>query len=48
MRKVYKITAKYNGVRITRTAYSEFQVWVIVNQLYRDGCTEVGMEEKNE
>lgn len=43
--KVYKITAKYNSKKIIRTAYSDFQAWVIVNQLYRDGCVDVGMEE---
>ena len=33
------------GKRIVRRAYSDLQVFTIVNQLYRDGCTDVGMRE---
>ena len=32
--------------RIVRRAYSDLQVFTIVNQLYRDGCTDVGMREE--
>lgn len=31
--------------KIIRRAYSDLQVFTIVNQLYRDGCTDVGMRE---
>lgn len=43
--KTYRITAKYNGELIIRTAYGDKQAWILVNQLYRDGCTDVGMRE---
>lgn len=39
------LTATYQGKRIIRRAYSDLQVFTIVNQLYRDGCTDVGMRE---
>lgn len=45
---MYIITAIYKGERITRKAYSDLQVFTIVNQLYRDGCKEVGMREEKE
>lgn len=46
---MYIITANYKGNWITRKAFSDFQAWVIINQLSRDGCTDIGMreEEKN-
>lgn len=40
------ITAKYKSRTITRTAYSDYQAWVIINQLARDGCTDIGMREE--
>lgn len=43
--RMYIITATYQGKRIVRRAYSDLQVFTIVNQLYRDGCTDVGMRE---
>lgn len=43
--RMYIITATYQGKRIIRRAYSDLQVFTIVNQLYRDGCTDVGMRE---
>lgn len=44
--QMYIITAIYQGKRITRKAYSDLQAFTIVNQLYRDGCTDVGMREE--
>lgn len=37
-KRMYIITATYQGKRIVRRAYSDLQVFTIVNQLYRDGC----------
>lgn len=45
---MYIITATYKGERITRKTYSDQQAFTIINQLYRDGCTEVGMREEKE
>lgn len=45
---MYIITAVYHGERIIRKAYSDFQAFTIINQLYRDGCHDVGMREENE
>ena len=47
-KKMYIITAVYHGERITRKAYSDFQAFTIINQLYRDGCHDVGMREEDE
>ena len=44
----YIITATYQSKRITRTAYSDFQAFTIINQLRRDGCTDIGMREEVE
>ena len=44
----YIITAIYQNKKITRTAYSDFQAYTIINQLRRDGCTEIGMREEVE
>ena len=44
--RMYIITATYQGKRIIRRAYSDLQAFTIVNQLYRDGCTDVGMREE--
>lgn len=44
--RMYIITATYQGKRIIRRAYSDLQAFTIVNQLYRDGCTDVGMKEE--
>lgn len=43
--KTYRITAKYNGELIIRTAYSDRQAWIIIDQLSREGCTDIGMRE---
>ena len=45
---MYIITAVYRGKRITRTAFSDFQAYTIVNQLARDGCVDIGMREESE
>ena len=44
----YIITATYQSKRITRKAYSDFQAYTIINQLRREGCTEIGMREEVE
>ena len=44
----YIITATYKGSRITRTAHSPKQAYIIINQLARDGCTDMGMREETE
>lgn len=43
---VYIITAIHQSKRITRKAYSDFQAYTIINQLRREGCTEIGMREE--
>lgn len=45
---MYIITAVYHGERIIRKAYSDFQAFTIINQLYRDGCYDVGMRKEEE
>lgn len=45
MKKVIIITANYRGRKIERKAYSEFQAWVIVDILSREGCTKIGERE---
>lgn len=42
----YVITANYNGERIKRVAYSDFQAWVVVNTLAREGATDIKMKEE--
>lgn len=44
---MYIITAMYQGSRITRKAFSDFQAFTIINQLAREGCTEIGMREED-
>lgn len=44
--RMYIITATYQGKRIIRGAYSDLQVFTIINQLYLDGCKDVGMREE--
>lgn len=44
---MYTITAIYQGKRIIRRAYSDLQAFTIVNKLYRDGCTDVGMRKED-
>ena len=44
----YIITATYKGRRITRTAYSPKQAYITINQLAREGCTDMGMREEME
>ena len=43
---MYIITAKYKGNKITRKAFSDTQAFMIINQLSREGCTEIGMKEE--
>lgn len=42
------ITANYNGKRIERIAYSDFQAWVAINTLAREGATDITMREKED
>ncbi len=42
---MYIITAAYQGRRVKRTAFSDFQAWVIINTLTREGCTGIAMRE---
>ena len=44
---MYIITAKHKGNKITRKAFSDTQAFVVINQLSREGCTEIGMKEEN-
>lgn len=44
--RMYIITAIYQEKRIIRRACSDQQAFTIINQLYRDGCTDVGMREE--
>ena len=44
----YIITAINQNKKIARTAYSDFQAFTIINQLRRDGCTDIGMREEVE
>ncbi len=41
----YVITARRNGRKIKRIAFSDQQAWTINNQLAREGCTDIGMRE---
>lgn len=43
---MYTITAKHKGNKITRKAFSDTQA-LIINQLSREGYTEIGMKEEN-
>ena len=40
------ITATYQGKRIKRTAFSDFQAFTIINMLAREGSTDIGMREE--
>lgn len=40
------ITATYNGKKITRTAYSDFQAFTIINMLARQGAVDIGMRKE--
>lgn len=42
---MYIITANYQGKKITRNAYSDFQAFTIINALARDGATDIGMRK---
>ena len=44
----YIIAAIHKNKKITRTAYSDFQAFTIINQLRREGCTDIGMREEVE
>lgn len=41
------ITATYNGRRITRIAYSDFQAFTIINMLAREGAVDIGMRKED-
>ena len=43
---MYIITATYRDRKITRTAFGDFQAFTIINQLVREGCTNIGMREE--
>lgn len=45
---MYVITAIYNGKRITRNAYSDFQAFTIINVLAKEGAVNIGMREEPE
>lgn len=45
--RTYTITAKHKGNKITRKAFGDTQAFVIINQLSREGCTEIGIKEEN-
>lgn len=42
------ITASYQGKRIKRIAYSDFQAFVIISTLAREGAMEIGMRKEGE
>lgn len=44
---MYIITAIYQGSRITRKAFSDLQAFTIINQLSREGCTDIGMRRED-
>ncbi len=44
----YIITATHNGRKIRRIAFSDKQAWIIINQLSKEGCTDIGMREVRE
>ena len=45
MTKRYLITAMYNGRRVERIAFGDFQAFTIINLLVHEGCTDIGMRE---
>ena len=44
----YLITGDFKGKRITREAFSDFQAFTIIDQLHREGVTNIGMREVTE
>ena len=40
------ITEIYNDRKITRTAYSDFQAFTIINMLARQGAVDIGMRKE--
>ena len=42
------ITAIYNGRKITRRAFSDYQAFKIISMLAREGATDIGMRECEE
>lgn len=44
---MYIITAIYQGSRITRKAFSDLQAFTTINQLSREGCTDIGMRRED-
>ena len=42
------ITANYKGKRVKRVAYSDFQAWVAINVLSREGATDIKMMEEED
>ncbi len=45
--EVIIITARYKGRKITRKVYGDFQAFTVINQLAREGCTDLGMRREN-
>jgi hypothetical protein len=43
---IYDIKVSLNGQAVRRVAYGDLQVWLIVNQLSRDGCKNICMSER--
>lgn len=44
----YIITATYQGRKIERIAFSDFQAFTIINVLARDGATDIGMRKEDD
>ncbi len=44
----YIITGKCNGRIVKRVAYSDFQAWVAINTLAREGATDITMREEED
>lgn len=43
---IYDIKATHNDQTVRRVAFGDRQAWVIVNQLSRDGCKDICMQER--
>jgi hypothetical protein len=40
------ITTEYEGKKIERVVYGDFQAFIVINQLKHDGCKNIGMREE--
>lgn len=43
---IYDIKADFNGQAVHRVAYGDLQVWLIINQLSRDGFKNICISER--